>query len=90
MKAIFTHLVQPDGVLLKLQRRRLLSWQPLPVKDWHLADGKQGAAARFLLPGVEAGDSVEREGGIFVPHPLVASLPATVAAMPFVPNHYKR
>lgn len=79
MKATFTHLVQPDGVLLKLQRRRLLRWQPLPVKDWHLADGKQGAAARFLLPGVEAGDSVECEGGIFVPHPLVASLPATVA-----------
>ncbi|AMS40140.1 DEAD/DEAH box helicase [Aminobacter aminovorans] len=79
MKASFTHEVQPDGVLLKLQRRRLLGWQAVPVKDWHLIGGKQGAAARFLLPGVEAGESLEQAGGVLLPHSLVASLPATVA-----------
>lgn len=79
MKSIFIHTVHPEGVLLRMQRRRLLAWLAVPVSDWHLAAGKQGAAARFLLPGVEAGDSIEREGGILVPHRLVASLPATVA-----------
>ncbi|MDQ0395547.1 DEAD/DEAH box helicase [Labrys monachus] len=57
----------------------MLSWQAVPVKDWSTADGRQGAAARFLLPGVETGASFERDGGILLPHALVASLPATVA-----------
>ncbi len=79
MKASFAHEVRPDGILLKLWQRALLRQNAVPVKDWPRADGKQGATARFLLPGIDRGDSLERDGGLLLPHALVAALPATVA-----------
>lgn len=79
MKASFTHEIRQDGVLLRLLHRRLLNLQVVPVTDWGRVAGKQGAAARFLLPSVDAGRSSLQDSGILLAHSAVAALPSTVA-----------
>lgn len=79
MKASFTHEARADGVLLKLQRRRLLSAQTVSVTEWTQYEGKEGAAARYLLGKLDAGEAALLDDGILLTHPVVASLPATVA-----------
>lgn len=79
MKASFAHQARADGVLLTLQRRWLLSAQRVPVAEWTKCEGKEGAAARYLLGKLDAGEAVRHDDGILLTHPAVASLPATVA-----------
>ncbi len=79
MKTSYIHEARADGVLLKLRRRRLLGSELVPVKGWQEATGREGAAARYLLARLESGEGSARDGGILLPHPTVATLPATVA-----------
>ncbi|MBB4015712.1 MULTISPECIES: DEAD/DEAH box helicase [Chelatococcus] len=79
MKASYAHEAKHDGVLLMLHRRRLLGSELLPVKDWPQVDGREGAAARYLLACLDSGEGLARDGGILLAHPAVAALPATVA-----------
>lgn len=79
MKASFAYKARTDGVLLTLQRRRLLSAQAVPVSEWFKCEGKEGAAARYLLGKLDAGEAALLDDGILLTHPAVASLPATVA-----------
>ena len=73
------HEARQDGVLLTLRQRRLLGRQGVPVAEWGKVDGRQGAAARFLLAGVEAGRHVLQDDGVLLTHSAVAALPATIA-----------
>jgi len=79
VKTSYIHEARPDGVLLTLLRRWFLKSEPVPVNDWRDAPGREGAAARYLLAGLETGEGLAQDGGILLPHPAVASLPATVA-----------
>ncbi len=79
MKMRFTHEARSDGVLLRLQRRRLLIWEIIPVTDWIAATGREGSAARFLLGWVETGEGSVLDDGILIIHPAIAALPSTVA-----------
>ncbi|WP_137113362.1 DEAD/DEAH box helicase [Mesorhizobium sp. GR13] len=79
MRAEFVHDARQRGVFLTLKRRRLLGSQAVPVAEWAGVGGRQGAAARFLLSGVEAGKHLLQDDGILLPHSVVAALPATVA-----------
>lgn len=79
MKASYIHEARAEGVLLTLRRRRLLGSEFVPVKDWQDATGRAGAAARYLLACLDTGEVLTQDGGILLPHPTVANLPATVA-----------
>ena len=79
MKTHFTHDAKPDGVLLSLRRRKLLGSEIVPVENWTRAAGREGAAARFLLARLDAGEARGQDGGLLLPHRTVAALPATVA-----------
>lgn len=79
MRASFTHDVRAEGVLLSLQRRRLLSAQTIPMSEWCQCEGREGAAARYLVGKVELGEGALLDDGILLTHPAIASLPATVA-----------
>lgn len=79
MKTTFIHDAKPDGVLLTLRRRKLIGSAVVPVENWPEATGREGAAARYLLARLDAGEGSAQGGGILLPHPTVATLPATVA-----------
>lgn len=85
MRASFSYETRSDGVLLKLQKRRLLDSQIIPLKSWTEVAGKESAAARFLLGQVEAVNGSVLDHGILLPHPTVATLPATVAEVVGLP-----
>lgn len=79
MKSSYIYEFRPDGVLLTLRRRRLLGSELVPIEDWPDATGRQGAATRYLLARLDMGEGLPQHGGILLPHPTVATLPATVA-----------
>lgn len=79
MNTTFVHDAKSDGVLLTLRRRKLIGSAVIPVENWLEAAGREGAAARYLLARLDAGEGFARDGGILLPHPTVATLPATVA-----------
>ncbi|MBB3771996.1 hypothetical protein FHS55_002605 [Angulomicrobium tetraedrale] len=79
MKVAFRHEALPEGVQLTLERRRLLGSQVLPLDGWSAAAGREGAAARYLLGRIEAGDGVAMDSGLLLTHAAIAALPASVA-----------
>lgn len=85
MKANFSYEARSDGVLFKLQKRRLLVSQTIPLKNWTQVAGKESAAARFLLGQVEAVEGSVLDDGILLPHPTIATLPASVAEVVGLP-----
>lgn len=79
MKTTFVHDAKSDGVLLTLRRRKLIGSELVPVESWKASTGREGAAARYLLARLDAGEARAQDRGILLSHRTVAQLPATVA-----------
>jgi superfamily II DNA or RNA helicase len=75
----FAHEARMDGILLTLRRNRLLGSEVVPVEKWMEATGREGAAGRYLLARLDAGEGSVRDGGILISHHAVANLPGTIA-----------
>ena len=85
----FRHSCRPNGVLLQAYKRKLLGSQLLPPDQWPELGDKEGAAARYILALVKAGETGIESDGILIPHRTVASLPSSVSdalALPALAN----
>lgn len=77
MATIFSHDCNPDGLLVRLIEKKLLSSKAVPLDQWPRRLDKD--CARRLRSLIETGDATPKGEELLLPHPLVATLPASFA-----------
>lgn len=79
MSARFSSVIENDGIIVTLKKRRVLSWQVVPVEEWGALTEAEKVGAAPLL-GLFAADEASLRGeGLWLPNRIVISLPQAIA-----------
>lgn len=76
-----------EGIHIRLEQRRLMRWQTIPIVEWSGLKGAEGRRSAALLAMIDEGVAAPHRltlsgaenNGVFLPHDIAVALPASFA-----------